>query len=130
MASGCSACISRDRRPAIGEARSALIRQVTLAGPKKPSSLVPSRTPDVNAAAERSIRPVAVAYRSAMSVKLTSSFAGIAAPDPSSSPPSGRAWPGLIGSPEPAHLLTRIGDDDCSRLVANDQMPATAVTGM
>jgi hypothetical protein len=53
---------------------------VTLAGPKKPSSLVPSGTPDAYAAAERSIRPVAVAYRSAVSVKLTSSFAGIAAP--------------------------------------------------
>src|SRR6202050_5085060 len=80
MASGCSACISRDRRPATGEARSALVRQVTLAGPKRPSSLVPSGTPDANAAAERSIRPVAVVYRSAVSVKLTSSFTGAAAP--------------------------------------------------
>jgi hypothetical protein len=53
---------------------------VTLAGPKKPSSLVPSGTPDANAVAERSIRPVAVAVKSAVSAKLTSSFAGAAAP--------------------------------------------------
>src|ERR1700727_1960826 len=80
MASGCSACISNDRRPATGEARSALIRQVTLAGPKRPSSRAPSGTPDTYAAAERSIRPVAVAYRSVVSATLTSSFAGAAAP--------------------------------------------------
>jgi hypothetical protein len=66
----------QDRRPATGEARSALIRQVTLAGPKKPSSLAPSGILDANAAAERSIRPVL----NVVSAKLTTSFAGAAAP--------------------------------------------------
>jgi hypothetical protein len=67
IASGCSAYISRDRRPATGKARSALIRQVTLAGPKKPSSRVFRHT-DANAAAERWVRPVVVAYRSTVTV--------------------------------------------------------------
>ena len=38
MASGCSACSSSERSPATGADRSALTRQVTLAGPKNPSS--------------------------------------------------------------------------------------------
>ena len=53
MASGCSACIIRARSPATGEGRSLLTRQVTLAGPKKPSSAASSGTPDTNAAADR-----------------------------------------------------------------------------
>src|SRR5580704_14254491 len=119
MASGCSACISSDRRPATGEARSALIRQVTLAGPKRPSSPAPSGTPDANAAAERSMRPVA--YRFAVSVKLTSSFAGAAAPG--SVIVVAIVWTGLIGSPQLACLLTRIGDSECSRPTADAQLP-------
>ena len=46
IASGCSACIISDRRPATGPPRSALIFQVTLAGPKNPSSAGRSGTPD------------------------------------------------------------------------------------
>ena len=46
IASGCRACISSDRRPAMGPARSPLSRQVTLAGPKNPSSAGCSGTPD------------------------------------------------------------------------------------
>ena len=38
IASGCSACSSSERSPATGADRSALTRQVTLAGPKNPSS--------------------------------------------------------------------------------------------
>jgi hypothetical protein len=57
IASGCSACISKDRSPATGEARSALTRHVRLAGPKKPSSAASSGTPGTYAAAERPIRP-------------------------------------------------------------------------
>jgi len=67
---------SAGRLRATGEARSAVIRQVTLAGPKRPSSPTPSGTADANAAAERSIRPVL----NVVSVKLTSSFAGVATP--------------------------------------------------
>src|ERR1700722_8240990 len=64
MASGCSACISRDRRPATAPDKSALIRQVTLAGPKKPSSAGCSGIPLTCAAADRSTSPAAAAYRS------------------------------------------------------------------
>jgi len=46
IASGCSACIMRERRPATGEARSVLTRQVMLAGPKTPSSAGLSGTPE------------------------------------------------------------------------------------
>src|ERR1022692_1031237 len=70
MASGCSACMSSARRPATGPARSALIRQVTLPGPKNPSSAGCSGTPDAKAAAERSTSPVAVAYSSAVIAAL------------------------------------------------------------
>ena len=38
MASGCSACTSSERSPATGAERSPPTRQVTLAGPKNPSS--------------------------------------------------------------------------------------------
>jgi hypothetical protein len=38
ITSGCKACISSARRPAAGADRSALTCQVTLAGPKNPSS--------------------------------------------------------------------------------------------
>ena len=83
IASGCSAYISRDRRPATGKARYALIRQVTLAGPK-------SRHPRVyrHTRRERSRRTLDKAGRGRVQIRrrrrvsqVTSSFAGIAAPD-------------------------------------------------
>ena len=61
IASGCSAWISSDRSPATGAARSALTRQVTLAGPKKPSSSGVTGTAAAYAAADRSTRPAASA---------------------------------------------------------------------
>src|SRR5262249_33535917 len=68
IASGCSACIISDRRPATGPPRSPLILQVTLAGPKKPSSAGCSCTPATDGAADRSISPAAVAYDGALIV--------------------------------------------------------------
>jgi hypothetical protein len=53
MASGCSACSSSDLSPATGADRSAFSRQVTLAGPKKPSSAGLTGTQSANAAAAR-----------------------------------------------------------------------------
>ncbi len=59
MASGCSAWISTERSPATGADRSAASRQVTLPGPKNPSSPGRSGTPATKAAAYRSTRPTA-----------------------------------------------------------------------
>src|ERR1039457_45758 len=57
MASGCSAWIISDRRPEMGPDRSVVSRQVTLPGPKNPSSAGWSGTLDAYAAAERSTSP-------------------------------------------------------------------------
>src|ERR1700761_7530812 len=57
MASGCSACRSSDRSPATGADRSACTRQVTLPGPKKPSSAGSAGTLAANAAAARAESP-------------------------------------------------------------------------
>jgi hypothetical protein len=62
MASGCSAWIMSARRPATGAARSPLIRQATLAGPKNPSSAGCSGMPLLKAAADRSTSCAASAY--------------------------------------------------------------------
>ena len=72
IASGCSACSISARSPATDLPRSPATRQVTLAGPKYPSSAGCSGTPDTYAAAERSTRPAAAAYASAVIALLPS----------------------------------------------------------
>ena len=107
--------------PRAGEARSALIRQVTLAGPKGLSSPVPAGTRRI-----RSRRTLDKAGRGHVQIRRHRRVSQV--PDPSrasqrptrsSSSSSGRAWAGLLDSLEPARLLTRIGDNEGSRRRAN-----------
>src|SRR5690242_5107412 len=70
-----------------GQISSDMARQPAVGyGPKKPLSRAPSGTPAAYADAERSTRPVAVAYRSAVTVALLTSEAG----------PAGQSRTGLV----------------------------------
>src|SRR5271166_6261904 len=93
MASGCSAWIISDRRPATGPDRSVLSRQVTLPGPKKPSSAGCSGTLAAYAAAERSTSPDTSAYESAATVDTSGRNGKVTAPTyPVVSRSDARGW--------------------------------------
>src|SRR6266516_3257079 len=114
IASGCSACSISARSPATGLPASALTRQVTLAGPKKPSSAGSSGTPDTYAAAERSTSPAAAAYASAVTARPPSrhrlhhrtsyqpNYPPVGAPSPAPPAGPGSGPPRLAAVPAPA----------------------------
>src|SRR6516165_6194778 len=117
MASGCSACTSSARSPATIEDKSPLTRQVTLAGPKKPSSAGSVGTLATYAAAERATRPAASAYWSVPELI------------PTNYPPGPPTWPARSVRVR-AVLLWQLGDhgliggvDGLAQLVVGDRAP-------
>src|SRR5262249_23113866 len=93
IASGCSACNISARSPATGLPRSVLTRQVTLSGPKNPASAGSSGTPATYAAADRSTRPAAAAYASAVTAPPRPGEVALPNPHPSQPPSRGGCLP-------------------------------------
>src|SRR6516164_754632 len=121
IASGCSACNISARSPATGLPRSVLTRQVTLSGPKNPASAGFSGTPDTYAAADRSTRPAAAAYASAVTAPPRPGKGHCSTSYQPNYPPgraaSRAALPGAPGRaagpghfPDPGRLLSQPGE--------------------